>query len=134
MSVGCMLLASRICTFHLKVTTNDNTKKWMISVISFRDLSTVITYCPTGMYFLIYPLGWMNDEKMVVHCLKSGCIEFSISSNLEISLGPQDIPWVSPSGNFSGLALGNLLVVGDVQPNTSRLKAVYGYNPSQVEI
>ena len=38
-------------------------------------------------------------------------------------LRPQDISRAS----------GNLLVVGDVQPNTSLLSAVYGYNTSQLE-
>ena len=26
------------------------------------------------MYFLIHPLGWINDEGMAVHCLELGCI------------------------------------------------------------
>ena len=26
------------------------------------------------MYFLIHPLGWINDERMAVDCLESGCI------------------------------------------------------------
>ena len=40
-----------------------------------------------------------------------GCT-MHIPSNLEISLGPRDVPRASPSG----------------QPNTSLLSAVYGYN------
>ena len=55
---------------------------------------------------------------MAVHCLESGCIGLYIPSDLEISLGPRDVPRAS----------GNLLVVGDVQPNTSLLSAVYEYN------
>ena len=45
-----------------------------------------------------------------------------IPSNLKISLGPRDVP------RDISRASGNLLVVGDVQPNTSLLSAVYGYN------
>ena len=78
------------------------------------------------MYFLIHPLGWINDERMAVHCLESGCIELSIPSDLEISLSPRNVPRPSPSGHLS--ASGNLLVVGDVQPNTSLPLAVYVYN------
>ena len=46
-------------------------------------------------------------------------------SALEMSLGlrPRDI----------SRALGNLLVVGDVQPNTSRFEAVYVYNTGNVD-
>ena len=36
------------------------------------DFNTVRTTCPTGMYFLIHPQGWINDERMAVHCLESG--------------------------------------------------------------
>ena len=43
--------------------------------------------------------------------------DLEIFSDLEISLDPWDL-------------LGNLLVVGDVQPNTSLLSAVYVYNTS----
>ena len=56
------------------------------------------------MYFLIHPWGRINDEGIM-----SGCtlpqLGMYIPSDLEISL----IPQASPSGN--------LLVVGDVQPN-----------------
>ena len=60
---------------------------------------------------------------MAIHCLESGCIGLYIPSDLEISLGPQDVPRAS----------GNLSVVGDVQPNTSLLSAVYVYNASRLE-
>ena len=78
------------------------------------------------MYFLTHQLVWINDERMAVHCLESGCIglyipsDLKISSALEMSLGlrPRDISRAS----------GNLLVVGDVLPNTSLLSAVYVYN------
>ena len=91
------------------------------------DFNTVNTTRPTGMYFLIHPYGWINDERMAVHCLKSGSIGLYIPSDLKISLGPRDVPRASPSGHLSGL--GNfLLVVGDVQPNISLLSAVYVYN------
>ena len=46
------------------------------------DFNTVNTTHPTGMYFLIYPLGWINDERMAVHCLESGCIGLYIPSDL----------------------------------------------------
>ena len=49
------------------------------------------------MYFLIHPLVSINDERMDVHCLKSGCIGLHIPSDLKISLGPQDVPGASPS-------------------------------------
>ena len=55
------------------------------------------------MYFLIHPLVWINDERMAVHCLESGCIGLYIPSDLEISLGPRDVPRASPSGHLSGL-------------------------------
>ena len=69
------------------------------------DFNTANTTCPAGMYFLIHPSVWINDERMAVHCLESGCIGVHIPSDLEISLGPRD-----------------------VQPNTSLLSAVYEYN------
>ena len=47
--------------------------------------------------------GWINDERMAVHCLESGCIRLYIPSDLEISLGPRDVPRASPSGHLSGL-------------------------------
>ena len=40
---------------------------------------------------------------MAVHCLESGCIGLYIPSDLEISLGPRDVPRASPSGHLSGL-------------------------------
>ena len=52
-----------------------------------------------------------------LQCLESGCIGFCIPSDLEIPLGPQEVPRSS----------GNLLVVGHVLPNTSLPSAVYGY-------
>ena len=55
------------------------------------------------MYFLIHPLVWINDERMAVHCLESGCIGLYIPSDLKISLGPRDVPRASPSGHLSGL-------------------------------
>ena len=67
------------------------------------DFNTANTTCPAGMYFLIHPLVWINDERMVVHCLESGCIGLYIPSDLEISLGPRDIPRALPSGHLSGL-------------------------------
>ena len=42
------------------------------------DFNTVNTTCSTGIYFLIHPPGWINDERMAVHCLKSGCIRLYI--------------------------------------------------------
>ena len=50
--------------------------------------------CHAGMYFLIHPLVWINDERMAEHCLESGCIGLYIPSDLEMSLGlrPRDIP------------------------------------------
>ena len=65
-----------------------------------------------GIHFLIHPKGWINDEWLAVHCLESVSIRLYIPSVLEISLGPcdvddpRDISWAS----------GNLLIVGDVQP------------------
>ena len=77
------------------------------------------------MSFLMHPLEWINDERMAEHCLESGCIGLHIPDNQEISLGPREVPRAS----------GNLLVVWDVQctlyivqPNTSLLSTVYGYN------
>ena len=32
------------------------------------NFNTVKTNCPTGMYLLIHPKGWINDERMAVHC------------------------------------------------------------------
>ena len=49
-------------------------------------------------------------------------LELYIPSDLEVFLGPRDFPQ-----EISG-ASENLLVVGDVQPNTSLLSAVYVYN------
>ena len=80
------------------------------------------------MYFLIYPKVWIDDERMAVRCLELGCIGLHIPSKLKITLGPQDVPWASPSGHLS--ASGNLLVARDVQPNTTLLSAVYGFNIS----
>ena len=40
---------------------------------------------------------------MAVHCLELGYIGFYITSDLEISLAPRDVPWASPSGHLSGL-------------------------------
>ena len=74
------------------------------------DFNTANTDCPVGMYFLIHPQGWINDERMVVHCIKLECIGLYIPNDLEISLSPRDVP---------------LLVIGDVQPNTSLLSEVY---------
>ena len=71
------------------------------------DFNTVCTTRLTGMYFLIHPWGWINDERMAVHCLESGCIRLYIPSDLEISLGPRDVP------RDISRASGNLLVVGD---------------------
>ena len=42
------------------------------------DFNTVNTTYPAGMYFLIHPLVWINDERMAVHCLESGCIGLHI--------------------------------------------------------
>ena len=52
---------------------------------------------------LIHPSGWINDERMAVHCLESGCIGLYIPPDLEISLGPRDVPRVSPSVYLPGL-------------------------------
>ena len=67
------------------------------------DFNTANTTCPAGMYFLIHPSVWTNDERMAVHCLESGCIGLHIPSDLEISLGPRDVPRASPLGHLSGL-------------------------------
>ena len=67
------------------------------------DFNTVNTTCHVGMYFLIHPLVWINGERMAVHCLELGCIGLYIPSDLEISLGPRDVPRASPSGHLSGL-------------------------------
>ena len=40
---------------------------------------------------------------MGVHCLESGWIGLCILSNIEIFLGPPDVPQAAPSGRFSGL-------------------------------
>ena len=52
---------------------------------------------------MIRPLVWIYDERMAVHCLESGYIGLHIPSDLEISLGPRDVPRASPSGHLSGL-------------------------------
>ena len=72
------------------------------------------------MYFLLHPLEWIIDEKMAVHCLESGCIGLHISSGLQMSLGLR-------SWDISQ-ASGYLLVVRNIQPNTSLLSAVYRYS------
>ena len=38
------------------------------------DFNTANTTWPAGVYFLIHPLVWINDERMAVHCLELGCI------------------------------------------------------------
>ena len=67
------------------------------------DFNTANTTCSAGMYFLIHPLVWINDERMAVHCLESGYIGLHIPSDLEISLSPRDVPQASPLGHLSGL-------------------------------
>ena len=57
---------------------------------------------------------------MPIHCLELGCIGLYIPSDSKISLASRDVPLALPSGH--------LLVVRDVQPNTSLLSAVYRYN------
>ena len=52
---------------------------WRILVcyVGYRRYSLIIpwsTNCLIGMYFLIHPLGWINHERMALHCLKLGCI------------------------------------------------------------
>ena len=42
------------------------------SLIISREV--LILTCHAGMYFLIHPLVLINDERMAVHCLESGCI------------------------------------------------------------
>ena len=52
------------------------------------------------MYFLIYPKGWINDERMAVHCGEKGDI---FSEKLRIKRfpeGPRDFPRVKPDGNL----------------------------------
>ena len=66
------------------------------------DFNTVRTTRLTGMYFLIYPLGWINDKRMAVQ-------------------------YTAMSRDISR-ASGNLVVVGDDQPDTSLLSVVCGYN------
>ena len=46
-----------------------------------------------GMFFLIHPKGWIDAERMLVHCLESryiGLYILYISFHLKISLSPQD--------------------------------------------
>ena len=57
-----------------------------------------------------------------VHCREEGCIGLYIPDDREISQGPRDVP------RDISRAEGNLEVGGDVQPNTSRLEAVYGHS------
>ena len=91
------------------------------------DFNSANTTCPARMYFLVHTLVWIKVERMSVHCLESGYFGKHIPFDHKISLGPRDVPRTSPLGYLS--VLGNLLVVGDVQPNTSLLSAVYGCNP-----
>ena len=65
-----------------------------------------------------------RDEGCIVyvHCREEGCIGLYIPDHQEISRGQRDVP-----RDISG-AEGNLKVGGDVQPNTSRLEAVYGHS------
>ena len=118
MSANSPLCISNVANtfYHTYITFSHH---WQESI----DFNTVRTTRSTGMYFLIHPKGWINDERMAVHCLESGCIRLYIPSDLEISLDPRDVPRASPSGHLS--AWGNLLVV---QPNTSLLSAVYVYS------
>ena len=39
-----------------------------------------------------YIPGWINHERMAIHCLHSGCFRLYIPSDLMISLGPRYIP------------------------------------------
>ena len=75
------------------------------------DFNTDSTTCPAGMYFLTHPLVWINDERILPR-VEIYCVTHS--------LWPQD--FLRPSRCLSR-ASGNLLVVGDVQPNTSLLLA-----------
>ena len=42
------------------------------------DFNTDSSNCPAGMYFLIHPYLWINDERMPVRCLESRCIGLHI--------------------------------------------------------
>ena len=39
-----------------------------------------------GMYFLIHPLGWINDERMAVHCPESGWLYVHPNTNLILAV------------------------------------------------
>ena len=44
------------------------------------------------MYYLIHPKGWIIDANTAENCPESRCVELFISSDLKISLDPQDVP------------------------------------------
>ena len=72
--------------------------------LQFLQMFVALEYQAVHMTeLLIHPSRWINDERMAVHCLESGCIGLYIPSDLEISLGPRDVPRASPSGHLSGL-------------------------------
>ena len=73
---------------------------------------------------------WINDERMAVHCFESGSIGLLLVHPLRPPTPPESLGhW----GFLSPWILGNLLVVGDVQPNTSFLSAVYVMYSVQAE-
>ena len=59
-------------------------------------------------------------SRAVLGCTSPPTSRFPSALEMSLRLRPRDISRAS----------GNLLVVGDVQPNTSLLSAVYGYNPA----
>ena len=65
------------------------------------------------MHFLIHPKGWIDDKRMVKQCLESGCI--GLYKDISFGLHPRE----------TSRASRNLLVIRDVQPDTSLSSAVY---------
>ena len=72
---------------------------------------------------MIHPKGWINDERMAVHCLVSRCMYCIFPPTSRFPLASR-----CPSGFALEKSLGHLEISWDVQPNTSLLSAVYGYN------
>ena len=49
------------------------------------------------------PIEMAYDERMAVHCLKSGFVGLYIPCDLKILLGPRDVPQALPWGNLLDL-------------------------------
>ena len=73
-------------------------------------------------YWQYFPVHFLGSRQCIVsvHCREEGCIGLYIPDDQEISRGPRDVPRAKPEGNLE--------VGGDVQPNISRLEAVYGHS------